>query len=130
MNKLCSIILLTMLSLPISVWAVDDFVVDDEAGNTEIVNQLDEEMPNLNDNVNEIDYKQPVGVKKIAKKFFAAMGGVAASTFLIYFGLTAYNRFREDLLKHNNSQTVDMSLEAPNNIEGAVKTFLDKTNWS
>ena len=75
-------------------------------------------------------YKQPVSKKKIAKKFLIAMFCVAISSFAIYLGLTLYNRIRENF----NSQSYlppgeDKSLDTPNDITSAVKTFLEKTKW-
>jgi hypothetical protein len=58
------------------------------------------------------------------------MGGVAASSILICFGLTVYNRIRENFVRQGSLQANDTSLETPDNMENAVRTFLDKTNWS
>ncbi len=130
MNKLFSIVLIMMLSLPVSVWAVDDIAENNNA-QAEVVNTLDDDIENIDvNNDSEFDYKEPVGTKKIVKKFLAAMGGVAASSILICFGLTLYNRVRENFVRQGSIQANDTSLETPDNIEDAVRTFLDKTNWS
>ena len=126
MNKLFSIVLIMMLSLPVSVWAADDVVEEPMA--SPVVNKIDEDIELVKDN--QVDYKVPIEKKKIIKKFLVAMGAVVGSSLLIYFGLTAYNRVRENLLGQNSMQIGESSLETPENIEDAVKTFLDKTNWS
>lgn len=75
-------------------------------------------------------FKQPVSKRKIAKKFLAAMLGVAVSSFLIFFLLSVYNRLRERFLNQIKTPDGETSLETPNDLEGAVKTFLDKTEWN
>lgn len=127
MNKLFSIVLIMMLSLPITVWAVDDVLTED-AQALPVVNTIDDDVELIEEE--QVDYKNPIDKKKIAKKFLMAMGAVAGSSFLIYFGLTAYNRVRENLLGSHSADGVETSLETPENLEDAVKTFLDKTNWS
>ena len=74
-------------------------------------------------------FKQPIGRRKIAKKFLAAMGGVVISSLLIFFILSLYNRIREKILNQIKTPEGETSLETPNNLEGAVKTFLEKTDW-
>ena len=74
-------------------------------------------------------YKQPISKKKIAKKFLAAMGGVGVSSFLIFFLLTIYNRVRESYVTVQKSPNGETSLETPDDIDSAVRTFLDKTKW-
>lgn len=79
-----------------------------------------------------IPYKQPESRKKMAKKFLLAMSGVAISSILLFVILTIYNKMREvlgfgkkeDLPKDNMT-----SLTTPDNLEGAVKTFIEKTKW-
>ena len=74
-------------------------------------------------------FKQPISRRKIAKKFLAAMGGVVISSLLIFFILSLYNRIREKILNQIKTPEGETSLETPNNLEGAVKTFLEKTDW-
>ena len=121
-NKIFSIILSIVLSLPITVWAVDD--ADIESTNLEqplTVSQLEED-------ADSIEYKQPVSKRRIAKKFLAAMGGVAVSSFSIFFLLSIYNRIRS---RYTDIKTPEgeVSLETPDNLTDAVKIFLDKTRW-
>ena len=79
-----------------------------------------------------IQYKQPVSKRKIAKKFLLAMAGVVISSVLLYVILTIYNKMREALgmtPKEDLPQDNMTSLTTPDNLEDAVKTFLDKTRW-
>ena len=57
------------------------------------------------------------------------MGGVAISSFAIFFLLTAYNRIREGFEGQVRTPEGEISLEAPNDLNGAVRTFLEKTKW-
>ena len=90
------------------------------------VNTLDEEAEEIQV---ESQYKEPISKRKIAKKFLFAMGGVAASSFSIFFILTVYNRVREKCLNKVKTLEGESSLEAPVDVKGAIKSFLDKTNW-
>ncbi|MBQ7764561.1 hypothetical protein IJ384_04235 [bacterium] len=126
MNRIFVIILSALLSLPISVWAVDENDPIEEP--TPIVNTLDEEVIEQ-EKIEESQYKQPISKRKIAKKFLAAMGGVAVSSFAIFFLLTVYNRVRENFQVQNKTSDKDVSLETPQDVNEAVKTFLDKTKW-
>jgi hypothetical protein len=124
-NKIFSIILSIALSLPVAVWAVDDVIVDD-LDTRPAVSQLDEdiveeELPS--------DYKQPISKRKIANKFLKAMAGVAASSFIIFFMLTVYNRFRDRFFEQVKTPEGETTLETPDNLNDAVKIFLDKTRW-
>ena len=123
MNKLFIIILSLILSLPI-VWAVDETSNPDFIEQNPI-NQLEvDKKKTLAE-----DYKQPTSTKNIAKKFLAAMGGVALSSFTIFAMLTIYNRIREKRFQSVNNDS-ENSLETPETFDSAIKTFLDKTDWS
>ena len=121
-NKIFSIILAIVLSLPISVWAADNTALIEP---NVTVNQLDE---NIKENT-AADYKRPISKRKIAKKFLKAMAGVAVSSCTIFFILTVYNRFRERYIEQIRTPEGETSLETPENLESAVKTFLEKTMW-
>ena len=85
---------------------------------------------NLDKELEEFAYKQPVSKRKIAKKFLMAMGGVAISSILLFILLSAYNKLRESLQNSSSQNSVkDVSLETPENLEQAIKSFLNKTNW-
>ncbi len=127
MNKLFSIILVALLSLPVCVWAVDENVVVDEP--TPIANTLDEDVDTAVETSDNVQYKQPISKRKIAKKFLAAMGGVAASSFAIFFLLTVYNRARDGYINQVRTPEGEVSLESPDDLNGAVRTFIEKTKW-
>lgn len=124
MNKLFAIIISAILTLPVSVWAVEDAVNLGEE-TIPVVNTLDEDIETEEDS----HYKQPISKRKIVKKFLAAMGGVAISSFAIFFLLTAYNRIREGFEGQVRTPEGETSLETPDDLNGAVRTFLEKTKW-
>ena len=132
MNKLFAIILTLFLSLPVSVWAVDENIPTENPTKVEesapIVNSLDEDIVEQEKN-EENQFKQPTSKRKIAKKFLAAMGGVGISSFAIFFLLTVYNRIREGFQDQIKTTDAGTSLETPQNMNEAIKSFLDKTNW-
>lgn len=132
MNKLFAIILTLFLSLPVSVWAVDENIQTENPTKIEesapIVNSLDEDIVEQEKN-EENQFKQPTSKRKIAKKFLAAMGGVGISSFAIFFLLTVYNRIREGFQDQIKTTGAGTSLETPQNMNEAIKSFLDKTNW-
>ena len=127
-NKIFSILLVALLSLPVCVWAVDKNAVIEEP--TPIANTLDEDIDTAVETSEDVQYKQPISKPKIAKKFFAAMGGVAASSFAIFFLLTIYNRVRESYINQVKTPEGETSLETPDDLNGAVRTFLEKTKWN
>lgn len=104
-NRILAILVLTMLSLPVQVQAVDDISVP------------------------QTTYKQPVSKRKIAKKFLLAMGGVAASSLIIFLMLTVYNKVREGFSSGAKTPDGEVSLETPDDLQGAVRAFLNKTDW-
>ena len=121
-NKISTIILAFVLSLPITVWAVDNTNMETISSEQKpVINQLDED-------IIENDFKQPVSKRKIIKKFLYAMGGVTISSFAIFFLLTIYNRIRS---QYTNTKTPDgeVTLETPENYNNAIKIFLEKTKW-
>ena len=126
MNKLFSIVLIIMLSLPVAVQANGNNTTN-EIQDLPVVNTIDDDVEHIEDN--NVDYKVPIDKKKIINKFLVAMGAVAGSSLLIFFGLTAYNRVRDNLLGDLHAHNGESSLETPENYEDAVKTFLDKTHW-
>ena len=126
MNKLFAFLVSALLSLPVCVWAVDENAILQEQ--TQVVNTLDEDIEHVSKD--ELDqFKQPISNRKIVKKFLAAMGGVAISSFAIFFLLTAYNRIREGFEGPVRTPEGETSLETPDDLNGAVRTFLEKTKW-
>lgn len=96
--------------------------------NTEYSNNINEELPVLDT----IPHKQPTSKKKIAKEFILAMAGVGISSILLFLILTIYNKVRENLLQAQKEipPQNETSLVTPDNLNDAVKTFLEKTNWN
>lgn len=126
-NKFFAILLTLVLSLPISAWAVDTASEDlIEPNVTQSI--LDEEIDTVEEEAAN-EFKQPIGNKKIAKKFLAAMGGVAASSFIIFFLLSLYNKIREDYIHPTKNIEGEASLDSPENFNDALKVFLEKTKW-
>lgn len=75
-------------------------------------------------------YKQPISRRKIAKKFLLAMAGVGISSVLLFVLLSLYNRIRTGIAPNKqDAQTGETSLVTPDNLQDAVKTFLEKTKW-
>ncbi|MBE7703269.1 MAG: hypothetical protein E7Z89_04370 [Cyanobacteria bacterium SIG28] len=123
MSKIFAIIILIMLSLPVIVQAEDNVITETSSP---IENRLDDDIVNES---TDIDYKEPISKRKIVKKFLIAMGSVVASSLTIYFMLTIYNRVRENFCSKPEISENEPTLESPDDMENAVKTFLDKTNW-
>ena len=132
-NRLFAIILTILLALPISVSAVNtdinEPVAISETIQTEENSVLDQEVAEISDKELEETYKQPVSIKKIAKKFIMAMLGVGISSFLIFFGLSIYNRVRESVLNEVKTPEGETSLKTPEDLTSAVKLFIEKTMW-
>ncbi|MBE7709347.1 MAG: hypothetical protein E7Z93_02745 [Cyanobacteria bacterium SIG32] len=63
-------------------------------------------------------------VKATAIKFIMAMGGVVISTFVIFLGLTIYNKLFVE--RKNIKFNQDDSLTTPNTVEDAVIFFVKK----
>lgn len=137
-NKLTAIIISIFLILPINAWAVEDTAQYDAETQQAIedvtaMQNLDEEADEITEEVPQAlvsPYKQPISKKKIIKKFLFAMLGVALSSFILYFGLTFYNKVREKFGEPKvKSLEGETPLQSPVDFEGSVKTFLDKTKW-
>lgn len=121
-NRVLAIVISIVLSLPVTVQAVESTIFTEDL--TPVVNTIDED-----NEFTENSYKQPVSKRKIAKKFLLAMAGVAISSFSIYFILTIYNRIREGFVTPAKTSDDEISLETPDDLNSAVRTFLEKTNW-
>ena len=139
-NKLTAIIISIFLILPINAWAAEGIAQHNEETQQAVENVAD--IQNLDEEAVEITeeeltpevlvspYKQPISKKKILKKFVFAMFGVLLSSLILYFGLTLYNKVRENLgepkVKNFEGET---PLQSPADLDGAVRSFLDKTKW-
>ncbi len=128
MNKIFTIILLCILSLPVCVLADDNVLNGIEQA--PVVNTLDEDLDMaVEKEANEL-YKQPISKRKIAKKFLIAMGAVAVSSISLFFILSLYNKIRENYFYQTQILDDEKSLETPEDLNGAIKAFLDKTDWT
>ena len=135
-NRILVIVLAMFLSLPAISWAVDETaplteeqpVAETVADNPQL---LDDDYSAAAESLEQPDnpYKQPISKRKIVKKFLFAMFGVIASSLILYFGLTLYNRIREGFSNRVKTPEGETPLQSPADLEGAVKTFLDKTKW-
>lgn len=65
------------------------------------------------------------GIQDTAIKFILAMGGVMLSSFLIYAGLTIYNKFFADKSLFHNKEDDDI-LNTPKTAEDAVTFFIKR----
>ena len=74
-------------------------------------------------------YKKPYSKKKIVKKFLLAMFGVGISSFLIFFCLSLYNKIRDKFIGQVKTPDGQTSLQTPDDLDSAVRTFLEKTDW-
>ena len=80
-------------------------------------------------NVVNTDFKQPISKRKVVKKFLLAMFGVAISSFWIFAILSIYNKLRDGFSNKIRTPEGEVSLQTPNNMRNAVKTFLEITDW-
>ena len=138
-NKLFSLILSAFLLMPAGVLAIEDTVQYDEETRQAIEDVIDSQKldeDNLKvteeqqpEGITSTPYKTPISKKKLIKKFLIAMFGVAVSSFFLYFGLTLYNRFRSGLPKQIKTPEGETPLETPADLQGAVRSFLNKTKW-
>lgn len=78
---------------------------------------------------NQTPYKQPISKKQIIKKFLLAMLGVAGSSIILFALLSIYNRVRFGSNNRKEFFGEETPLTTPDNIHGAVRTFVDKTKW-
>ena len=125
MNRIIGIILALILSLPVFVWAEDDIAVVETPA---IENNLEEYRNEPREDAS--PYKKPFSKRRLAKKFLAAMGAVGASSLALFLGLSIYNKLREGGIVQKDKQADVSSLVTPENLSEAVKSFLDKTDWS
>lgn len=134
-NKIFTIILMVLLVSPVvaepeniqNVEGLTNISQEMPAEQSENV-KVEEALPQMPES---ITYKQPVSRKQMAKKFLLAMAGVGISSILLFVVLTLYNKVREimGISGGDVSSEDENSLETPDNLEDAVRTFLDKTKW-
>lgn len=145
-NKLIGIILVLVLSLPVSVWAVDDSVPSKEPAFEEIaepataeanetIGQLDEDtiQPEAVQQAPVVPHKEPISKRKLVKMFLKAMIAVGISCVVLYVGLSAYNKVRTTISGNpaisNKGSDSETTLSSPTDFESAIKKFLEKTKW-
>ncbi len=142
-NKIVLILLMLALALPATVNGeifseplvnpAQEEVVSPTPTVTE--EETVQELPTELNDPNNYTFKQPVSKKKIAKKFILAMLGVAISSAVLFILLSLYNKVRQTLIDgsgavQNQTESIEeTSLQTPDNLTQAVKTFLDKTKW-
>ena len=126
-NKILTIVIALMLVSPvIAEEATGEALMPIAETTQENVQTTQEELPQLDT----IPHKQPVSKRKMAKKFLIGMGSVAVSSILLFLILTVYNKVRESILTpKQDQQSGEPSQVTPENLTGAVKTFLDKTKY-
>ena len=137
-SRILLIVISVFLLLPISASAEDNTVQYDEETQQAIENivstqQLDEDrLETSEEQVSQnvvSPYKQPISKKKLIKKFLIAMFGVAMSSLILYLGLTIYNKARDNFNGPVKTPEGETPLETPYDLQGAVRSFLDKTEW-
>lgn len=74
----------------------------------------------------QLPFKEPISRRKVAMKFIYAMGGVVASSTILFVGLSAYNRIRSKVIKVANNDYAN-TLSTPDNLKDAVNIYLEKT---
>ncbi|MCQ2754366.1 MAG: hypothetical protein MJ231_04875 [bacterium] len=138
-NKFFTILIAVLLLMPTVAFAEEpiDEYVEETTGETVVTDtqpaNLDEDNTTESVELQTQDvqepYKKPISKRKIVKKFLLAMFGVGISSFLIFFGLSLYNKVRDRLLGQVKTPEGKTSLQTPDDLDGAVRTFLEKTDW-
>jgi hypothetical protein len=130
-NKILIIFIAMFLATPCYAELADEYVEDVPQTQTENLlpeNKVEQVLPPA-ELPKSSAYKQPVSKKKIAKKFILAMSGVAISSIVIFLLLTLYNKFRICFAPQIKSVNGETPLQTPEDMEGAIRTFLEKTKW-
>ena len=71
--------------------------------------------------------KAPFGKRQLAMKFIMAMLGVAASSVIIYVGLSVYNKLMYGSSHRLVINDDDDDFKTPTNMKDAINIFLKKT---
>ena len=120
-------IILTFIFLTLSIpcYSEDEFVQQQSENSVAAENLIQKDIQESS------PYKKPHGKRKIIKKFLTAMFAVFASSVILYGSLAVYNRVRNGLTNSDSeeNENVESSLDTPETLSDAVKTFVDKTNW-
>lgn len=143
MKKLFAILVMFSLSLPVP--AITEGVnegVNDGVNTVNVEPVATEELqkadtPELKEELKPVPvalpskYKEPMGKKKLAKKFIIAMLCVAGTSIFLYGALSLYNKFRDGFFISQPPipPEGERPLDTPKDLTEAVKTFIDKTHW-
>ena len=138
-NRVCIILLIVSLILPVYAELDEDIIENKNTGSFEEVTlneqsgiEQDSDLINQESAPKTLisnQYKNPTSKKVIIKKFLFAMFGVLLSSFLIFAGLSVYNKIRKGILEQIMPADSDSSLSIPGDINEAVKGFVERTKW-
>ena len=139
MKKLFAILIMCSLTLP--VFAIEGQEEESTPVSEKSVETVQEdtqttEAPVVNDELKPVPiqmparYKEPIGKKKLAKKFIIAMLCVVGTSVFLYGSLTLYNKFRDGFFSQAPIPPEgEKPLDKPDDLAEAIKTFIDKTHW-
>lgn len=135
-NKFLVIGIALFLSMPVAVQS-EEYVFPTEDNPTEIeeiaeidvvpADKIEESMPIAQQQ--KMTFKKPISKRKLLKKFILAMFAVGVSSLILYVGLSLYNRIHENTMPKVKTPEGETPLSTPADLESAVKSFLDKTDW-
>ena len=152
-NRICLILLVFSLILPVYAELDEDIVENKNSGSFEEVilneqNEFEQDSDTANkevldsmqvpDNTSEesapktlisTQYKNPTSKKVIIKNFLFAMLGVLVSSFLIFAILSIYNKIRDGFFEQIMPADNDSTLNTPEDMNEAVKGFVERTKW-
>ena len=137
-NRMLVMIMALALALPVyslqeeGVMPAQENAVEQVQTDENIV-QKDEVVDNVPEEkiLTKESFKQPTSKRRVAKKFIIAMLSVGISSFIIFAVLSLYNKFRDSFSQTPmlDKKEEPSSLETPDNLNDAVKSFLDRTHW-
>ena len=139
MKKLFAILIMCLLTLPVfSIEGQESELAPVSAETVETVQEDSPatEAPVINEELKPVPvqmptkYKEPIGKKKLAKKFIIAMLCVIGTSVFLYGSLTLYNKFRDGFFSNAPLPPEgEKPLDKPDDLTEAIKTFIDKTHW-
>lgn len=131
MKKLIIVISLILL-LPVQVIGEPESIQEE---NTVVESVIPQNEEIVKENIEEMQqetlpYKQPISKKQMAKKFIIAMLCVGGASIFLYIALSLYNKIRDGFVNTTyGTDNGESLLETPQDIEEAVKSFVEKTHW-
>ena len=144
MKNLFALIIMSSLLLPVyainehedanlpvnSTTNIEELSSEQIAHSEENASESPENLSQTTHQVMPSTYKQPLSKKKLAKKFIIAMLCVAGASAFLYIALSLYNKIRDGFVSSiPSSPEGEKTLDTPQDLTEAVKTFLDKTHW-